>query len=131
MSRYSTIAGNKRGFLLYEVLLALAILSIGLVAVLHCFSTSLRAVGTSQNHFKATLLLEEKLWEVEREKSLTPGIYQGNFPGKGFKWEVETSPIEEEGEVSLNAVRVTISWSEGGRKRHIGLTTWICKEIKQ
>ncbi len=128
MLRYSTIAGNKRGFLLYEVLLALAILSIGLVIVLRSFSTSLRAVRTSQNYFKATLLLEEKLWEVEKANSLPPGISQGSFPGSKFNWEVETSPIEEEGDVGLNAVKVTLSWRQGKRKGDIGLTTWMVKE---
>jgi len=128
MLRFSGIVKNKRGFLLYDVLLALAILSIGLVTVLRSFSTSLQAVRTSRDYFKATLLLEDKLWEMERENSLPPGISRSSFPSSKFSWKVETSAIEEEEDMSLSAVKVTISWKEGKGEKDIELTTWMVKE---
>lgn len=132
MSRFSTIARNKEGILLYEVLLALAILSFGLVAVLGSFNTSLRAVTTSENYFRATLLLEEKLWELEMDDGFSPGVSRGGFPGEHskFRWQVEASPIEEEGDMVLNEVKVTISWNERNKRRDMALTTWMVKEIE-
>ncbi len=56
---------DKGGFLLLEVLLAMAILSAGIVVVMAVFSSCVRAAGISERRFIAGLEAERKTFEFE------------------------------------------------------------------
>jgi prepilin-type N-terminal cleavage/methylation domain-containing protein len=85
---------NERGFTLLEVMVATAIMAVGIVGALELFSGSLKLAGDAERQSKATVLarslVDEELWrdvlEVN-ERSGTEG---------GFSWSVATHPIERE-----------------------------------
>ena len=52
----------SRGFLLVELLLALAVLGVGLFAVFRSFSTTMAAHQAAKDVFEASLPLEARLW---------------------------------------------------------------------
>jgi len=139
--RYSiTAKKNRDGFLLFEAILSVAILSLGLVLVLHSFTGSLKAARISQNYMRAVLLLEAKMTELEWKGSLDSGISEGKFSQKNerFAWKIEATPVEEiSGEdeekkrVELNKVHLTVSWSEGKKVERIELTTYLKSKEKE
>ena len=105
-------APGVRGFLLLEVLLAVAIISMGLAAVIHVFSSSLRASETSHRLTLATLLGQEKLAELRQEGFPSPGLVSGEFENyPDFSWEIEVNETEL---TNLADVRLTIYWHERG-----------------
>ena len=83
---------------------------------------------------RATLLLEEKMSEMERKGTIPMGTDQGKFSAgnEEFSWEIESIPAEEisgkdKEEIELNEVRLTVSWLEGKRKKQVRVTTYLTK----
>lgn len=142
MLRSWKVDKNKKGFLLFEVMVTVAILSLGLTLILRSFTTSLSAARTSQNYMLACLLLEEKMWELEEEaestKKITTEPSRGEFAASNekdkwkerFSWEIVCEDLQdEEGEeTSLDKATVNVAWKEGGRKREVHLTTYLVNE---
>jgi len=144
---------TEKGFTLLEVMVAVAILSLGLVIVIQSFSISLRAAETSLNLSKAALLAQRKLSEVELEnfsfESLDSGDFGEDYPG--FSWETEIIPIEvkeediwqkaEEDEETaevlpevdledtpfLYQATITIFWQERGDRRNLKFATYLAR----
>ncbi len=135
-------AQRKTGFLLFEVMVTVAILSLGLTLILRSFTTSLQAARTSQDYMRACLLLEEKLWELEEEaeatRKLTTRPSRGNFLASNerdrwrrkFSWQIFTEDLrDEEGkDTYLDKVKVTVAWKEGRGERKAWLTTYLVNE---
>lgn len=135
------------GFMLLEAMVALAILSVGIVTVMQSFSSALRVSKTGYNSTIATFLAQSKLSDLEREGSWTKENLSGDF-GKvypNFKWEAEVSPVEldklipenlrvktgeekEEGEGNkqeVNLLNLTVSWIERGVEEEAVFATYI------
>lgn len=55
--------------MLLEVMLAVAIMLSGLVAITYAFHHSLRIGQASREHYQAALLLEGRMWELEKKGS--------------------------------------------------------------
>lgn len=117
-------AGRSRsGFLLFEVMVTITILSLGLVMVLRSFASSLGAARFAQNYTEAILLAEEKLWEWEKVDAIIPEEpMSGDLPG-GFRWKLEATPLEDAS--NLNEVKVAVSWKERGRQEEVSLATYL------
>lgn len=141
---------NKNvGFMLLEAMVALAILSIGIVTVMQSFSSALRVSKSGYNSTIATFLAQSKLSDLEREDSWTKENLSGDF-GKAypnFKWEAEVSPVEldklipenlrtrnieeeeervgEENKQEVNLLNLTVSWVERGAKEEAVFATFI------
>ena len=144
---------NKNiGFMLLEAMVALAILSIGIVTVMQSFSSALRVSKSSYNSTIATFLAQSKLSDLEREDSWTKENLSGDF-GKAypnFKWEAEVSPVEldklipenlrvkarededkREGEGNkqeVNLLNLTVSWVERGAKEEAVFATYVASK---
>ena len=134
------------GFMLLEAMVALAILSIGIVTVMQSFSSALRVSKSSYNSTIATFLAQSKLSDLEREDSWTKENLSGDF-GKAypnFKWEAEVSPVEldklipenlrlkareEEGnKQEVNLLNLTVSWVERGAKEEAVFVTYVASK---
>ena len=111
----------RAGLTLVEVMLAVAILGIGLTVLIATASTCLSVVKQSRNyesarHFLALVELEfkNKLLEMEEGQKLEDGEESVTFKEsslyKGF-WEVTTEGEEEDG---LKKVVFRVAWSERG-----------------
>ncbi|TSA56658.1 type II secretion system protein [bacterium] len=138
------IGKNNTGFTLIEIMLAVVILSFGLVLVLRSFATSLDGMKRSGNVKAASYLLEEKMEEVKEKAKEDGGITRGCSSGEfeksdcadlkntclpagrdytDHRWDlsVKQSGVDED----LNEVELVISWQEGKSKRSLFATTYL------
>jgi general secretion pathway protein I len=105
------IRNRALGFTLLEVLVAVAILAIAMVAILKANVQSLDMLTRSREKSTASLLAASKLAEVEAagvaKWSELRGDFGEDYPD--YTWEVETSSTEVEG-----LARVTVIVQRGG-----------------
>ena len=125
---------NKKGILLFEVMLTVIILSVGLTLILRSFSTSLNAAKSAQHYTTATLLIEDKMWELENEGAIDADLNEeGQFPEphQGFNWQLETKDKPIQGQTGkLNEVRLTVFFQEGKRKGSTFITTYLPNKLQ-
>ncbi len=113
---------SSAGFSLVEMLVAMGIFSIGVVATLQVFAVCLRSTGISRDYTRASLLAQGLMEETLVAEDLTIGEESGElddvFPGATWAREV----IETE-TAGLYVVRVNVIWSDRGKERIFELTT--------
>jgi len=100
-------------------LAALFILSVGILAVLQLFSTSLRTVDKADKHSRATAIarsLMEEAYAIDKIEDIN-----GTFDfGDGFAASRSTELLSSEKleitdrELSLYEIRVVVTWPPGG-----------------
>jgi general secretion pathway protein I len=95
------------GFTLLEVMIAMAILAIALVAVFQSQSQSISMVGQSRFETTAALLAQSKMATIDAMKTGTissdNGTFDDDFPD--YTWTVEVSDTASE---SVKKISVTI-----------------------
>lgn len=128
----------KRGFTLIEIMISVAILSIGLILILQGFTHLLNILQISQDNLKATLLAENKMAELEIKAREGKEVFPEDL-GEKFEfedmdcvWKIKFSPVELEIEgifdkeyEDLNEVEAIMSWKEGKRKGKVLLVTYM------
>ncbi len=126
---------SLNGFTLLEVVIAIAVLSVGLMMLLSLQNQTIELSSYSKNLSLAMLIAKEKMIELEmRERELTEiemrdGRMEERYPG----FRVEELEEEETllsfldfGEkIRLHQIAVRVSWDEGNREEEYLLTTWI------
>src|ERR1019366_9202311 len=70
---------NAGGFIFMEVILTLAILTVGAVATFQSYRLSMRAFHESHERFEAGLLLERQLGEYEKTRLLNRTLATDSF----------------------------------------------------
>jgi general secretion pathway protein I len=114
---------GQRGFTLLEVLIAAAVMSVGIVSALQLFSGSMNLAGNAGKQSKAAVLaqalVDEELWRDVLENNERSGT-EGEF-----NWSVVTHPIDRElvspdevddnlepvtGELGLWLIEAEVSW---------------------
>jgi prepilin-type N-terminal cleavage/methylation domain-containing protein len=122
------------GFTLIEVLIALAIMVIGLVPLLHLLTTSILMTDSAWNLSQATLIGNSKLVEVISQNDLSIGLKKGSVEIKEkeiiFDWQSEVDEVyikelEDANLDDLHKVVVTVTWQEGLNPKQIYLTTYV------
>ena len=113
-----------RGLTLLEMLVAMAILAIGIVGVLRVFSSSIVTSKAAESYSLAAELAHQTAAELERRPSLDPGTMSGEFASAepGYTWEAEIGSAESSG---LQRVRITVFWKTGNRRRHFDMITYL------
>ncbi len=104
--------GNS-GIMLVEVLLAVVILSIGIVGVLRAYATSIGALEISRDTVNTIELLKEKMADVEQDMIEQGGIsagsasgqFEGEFKDYQWAWEATTSAQEGLCELAMSVLR--------------------------
>jgi prepilin-type N-terminal cleavage/methylation domain-containing protein len=113
--------GARTGLTLIEVMLALAILGIGLSVLIASASKCLAVIRQSKNYETARHLLA--LVEVEEplllKEKIEAGSEDGQFTGDyySYKWSRNIEVVGEE-EDGLFSVTTRVSWSERGANPH-------------
>jgi general secretion pathway protein I len=79
---------RERGFTLIEVIVALAILSIAVVAVIQGFAQGLRLLKLAGDHQYATLIADQKAREI-----VTPKAGEAQGEEHGFEWQTVTTEL--------------------------------------
>ena len=107
-----------------ELLVAIVILSVGVVGVLRAFALATRYNYSAENETSAGFLAHDLLEETRSTGVLSEGIESGTFDGdqSRFAW---TRSVRKTDKDQLYEVSVTISWPESLRQRDLTLTTLI------
>lgn len=115
---------DDSGFTLLEMLVALAILAVGILGVLRAFSSSITASKAAESYSVAAMLAQQVAGEMERRPSLEPGEMSGTFAegAPGFTWRCLVGEQTQQG---LQTVRISVMWSVGQSPRHFDMTTCI------
>lgn len=122
-SRLCAQGQGKKGFLLLEVLVSVAVITVGLIYIIRSFSISTRAIATSRDYIKAVSLLEEKLWEFEETRQIESGEDRDYFrDDRRFTWQLSA---ETEEEIPINKTQLKVFWEEKNRKQRLSVTTYL------
>ena len=119
---------NEKGFSLLEVIVALAIMAGGFLAVLNLFSGSVRSVDFSGQYLKAVTLANSKMNELEILNFAVDdqtGIFKNE---KNYRWELDITPYEsdlndEKSNIQLQKVLLKVLWNDNGNPRKVELAT--------
>ncbi len=112
----------RRGFTLLEVMIALAILAVSLLAVFQSQSSSLFILGETQNLRRANSYIQERLLFWERSKDPPPvSVNQGTFPNDhelaGWRWFLTVEDIDPLPGITVRRVNYRLEWQQGGNTR--------------
>jgi len=115
--------GNK-GFSLAEVMIAVAILSVGLTAVIRAYIVSLDVLDSCQAYIDSLALAKEKVAEIKLSKGLEPGVYQGTAQGHYslLSWESQVIPSDKEG---MSVLNVSVSSADNNFAESVSLVSYV------
>lgn len=113
---------GREGFTLLEVVVALAILAVGILAVFDLFSGSLRLSEGARDVSAAQVYATQRMEEALLSPNPVPGVERGSFGGK-YRWETRTTQElpEEDSPFREVRIRVVVSWDDGARERAVEL----------
>jgi len=112
----------QSGYVLTDVLVAVAILSIGLVFVINSMVVPLKAVESSLNHSNALWLIDQTLNELRSDLLSLPSRTVYEIDGKKFVCKTQGSGYEDR----LCRVEIEVTWEERRqvRKAHLETTMY-------
>ncbi len=130
--KYTANTKLDRGFTLIEIVVALAILGIGLTVIIELFSGGLRLGRTSEDYTKAIGYGRLKMEEIISKENIEEGNNEGDFD-KTFRWQVDIKKVDllppDKSQdlklpINLFQVKVNILWKSGSRERSASLETY-------
>ena len=128
----------RKGFTLIELMISIAILAVGLSVILQGFAHSLNILKISQDNLQATLVLEERMFELEMAAKEVDSFRLSNlhekfqFADLECDWSVRSEEVKLETEefdlqlqepIKLYRVEANLSWQEGRRSGQVPLIT--------
>jgi prepilin-type N-terminal cleavage/methylation domain-containing protein len=114
---------DESGFTLLEMLVALVILAVGILGVLHVFSTSIQASKAAESYSVAATLAQQVAARLEREMNLEAGEMSGEFdefPGYAYDCEIQAPNSN-----GLIPVMITVGWHVGSAVKFFSMTTYV------
>jgi general secretion pathway protein I len=120
------------GFTLIEVVVAMAILGVGLTVIIELFSGGLRLARTSTEYTKAINYARMKMEEITVKQTIGEGSEEGEFDST-YRWQVETKRVDiipvEKGidfnpPVELFQVKINVLWKSGLKERSTGIESY-------
>ncbi len=110
---------GSHGFSLLEILAAMFILGVGILAVLQLFSVSLRTVDKADHHSRASALarsLLEEAYAIDKIEDIEGSFDLGDgFNANRYTELLSTEELEiSERELSLYEIRVVVQWPPNG-----------------
>jgi len=121
--------GQNKGFTLVEVIIALAILGIGLTVIIEIFTGGLRLAKISEEYTKAMNLGRMKMEEIAYKPKVEEGTSEGEFDDS-YHWQVQIKktdllPVEKDSDfkppIELFQVRIDVYWKSGSKQRSASL----------
>lgn len=114
--------GRASGFSLVEVLAALTIFSIAVIAFLQGMAESVSIQAGLISIQRASMLAENILEEIEYTRTIEAGRQSGEFEGADAAYQWETNITETDIDALMEVV-VTIAWNDGRGIRDYRLAT--------
>lgn len=109
-----------------EVMIAVAMLAVGLIGILGAYMKLVDALGRGQDYIDAFSSLKGKMADIERDaiehSGTSLGATRGSFEDccAGFNWELKVSPS-----LTNNLNEVTLAVARQGRPRTYVLMTYL------
>jgi uncharacterized protein (TIGR02598 family) len=125
---------RKNGFTLLEIVIALAILAIGLVGILSLFPVGFEASRRASMLTEATIHAQQKMEEFKQggygylDNTFTDNTasgYTAFTDNSGLEWQVTVSEIDPPG--NLKSVTLDVRWQEKGDYKSETFVTYIAK----
>jgi len=114
------------GFTLLEVLVAMVLLSISLVAIFELFSANLRGIAKSDDYSHAVIMAESKMREVLDDDTLAERTWTESTDD-GYRIDAVVSSTAndrtEDLQVKLLEINLTVSWIKDSKERTLKLKT--------
>ncbi|MHC4460882.1 MAG: type IV pilus modification PilV family protein [Planctomycetota bacterium] len=132
-NRCTAIGGTRKSaFTFIEVLVALVIVSISLLALLRLHIISISMTDTAERTSQAVLLANEKIAETLALGYPEEGTNSGTVEKKALclQWRTEVTDLQPHqlGGVDIDGLRklfVDVSWKQGIRRKHLQMSTYV------
>ena len=121
----STEHQRQAGFSLLEMMVAISILALALGSLYQAASGATRNVRTAERYAYGVELARSLL----ADNAMVPrgGVQLSGETAGGYSWRVDTSPRErkrgDRARVELHDIEVVVAWSDGSKRREIGLNS--------
>ena len=111
----------RNGFTLLEVVVAMAIVGLGVVTLFEIFSLGLRLGAKSFERTEATAYSRQVIDQVLIRRGVSEGGEQGSF-GERYRWRIQVKPFQEDAQLpsagwDLKEVTLQLQYREGGREQ--------------
>jgi prepilin-type N-terminal cleavage/methylation domain-containing protein len=115
---------DHQGFTLIEVLIAAAILAVGLLALMSAFPVGYVDVTTSGGQSKATAYAQQMLEQLKNQPFIPSAAAQTDTPEANYTrtWSITQEPGTNPPN-RLARIQVTVSWTGGGRPQTVTFET--------
>ena len=109
-----------------EVVVALAILGVGLTVIIELFSGGLRLARASMEYTKAVNYARIKMEEIAVKPAVEEGTEEGESEDKIFRWQVGVKKvdllsidksIDYKPPIELFQVKIDVFWKSGSKER--------------
>ncbi len=116
---------RSNGFSLLEVMVALAILGVTVVALFQLFSMALRSTKKAEDYSKALFYARSMLDEAYSNPEIENGSDSSYFENDYYKGtkQVSVRSESEDGKTKLYEITVTVTWPPSGSLKISGLRT--------
>ena len=119
---------KQHGFTLLEIMIALAVLSVALVALLKSGGENLSLLYESNTLTTVSMLARQKLSELEStfgSSTAMEGDFGEKFPE--YRWKADIVPTPS-ALGNARKLRITVSWVEGKREKNFVLSQFVSFE---
>jgi Tfp pilus assembly protein PilV len=148
--RPSVRGGKSVGYILFETMVAMVLLSVGLIAINRAMRETIVVRGQARDYTEARFLIEETISMLELQPQLVEASKSGRFKGEhsrfSYKWQVSKVDVPEpelpsdtppEGAEKfklaaryLAKIEATVSWERFGRKyEQTAQTLWTPEKL--
>ncbi len=119
-------ANLSKGFTLIEVVVALAILGVGLTVIIELFSGGLRLARASMEYTGAVNYARMKMEEITVKPTIEEGTQEGESDDKTFRWQVGVKKVDllsidksvdYKPPIELYQVKIDVFWKSGTREK--------------
>ncbi|MFC1593843.1 prepilin-type N-terminal cleavage/methylation domain-containing protein [Candidatus Omnitrophota bacterium] len=121
---------KKRSFILFEILVALAILAFGLSYIFRILFGSMSTLQHLHNRLDAQLMIENKIWEAKqlvKTKEIDEEYVDKAYEGESPQIKVLLKLNKLSGFKNLYSAEIVASWSEETRNISVNRFLYICK----
>lgn len=125
------LKAKNTGFTLIEIMVTVAILSLGIIILHQSFFTLLSSTDFLTNRLSAGLEANNKIWEIQEGLKFSGGLK--DIPGAGrivhngrnFYWKFLYNTLSESS--GLYKIELFLSWMEGAREKNFIKDVYILK----
>ncbi len=123
----------NKGFTLIEVIVALAILGVGLTVIIELFSGGLRLARASMEYTKAVNYARMKMEEVTLKPAVQEGTERGESEDGAFRWQLGVKKmdvlsidksVDYRPPVDLFQVKIDVFWGAGAKERSASIESF-------